>query len=221
VENELGLRQFLEERGHTYIVTDDKEGPDSELERHLPDADIVRARLFWHTPSPTRPACMHAAAQLTAPGASRAGPGKTGECWVPASCSGVHATAPFCCLCDLQVSSRGGIPAGAGKQALMQHPWSMNACGVALELHAGCMHAQDVCSMQRRTGMCAQVITTPFWPAYLTPERIAKAPKLKLALTAGIGSDHVDLPAASKAGITVAEVTGGRGSSASLGCLST
>ena len=55
----------------------------------------------------------------------------------------------------------------------------------------------------------AQVITTPFWPAYITAERIAKAPKLKLALTAGIGSDHVDLPAASKAGITVAEVTGG------------
>ena len=34
-----------------------------------------------------------------------------------------------------------------------------------------------------------QLITTPFWPAYLTPERIAKAPKLKLALTAGIGMD--------------------------------
>lgn len=53
-----------------------------------------------------------------------------------------------------------------------------------------------------------QVITTPFFPGYLTPERIAKAPKLKLALTAGIGSDHVDLEAASEAGITVAEVTG-------------
>ncbi len=33
------------------------------------------------------------------------------------------------------------------------------------------------------------------------------APKLKLAITAGIGSDHVDLDAAIKAGITVAEVT--------------
>ena len=32
-----------------------------------------------------------------------------------------------------------------------------------------------------------QLITTPFWPAYLTPERIKKAPKLKLAVTAGIG----------------------------------
>ena len=40
------------------------------------------------------------------------------------------------------------------------------------------------------------VISQPFWPAYLTAERIAKAPKLKLAITAGIGSDHVDLDAA-------------------------
>ena len=40
------------------------------------------------------------------------------------------------------------------------------------------------------------VISQPFWPAYLTAERIAKAPKLKLAITAGIGSDHVDLAAA-------------------------
>jgi len=51
------------------------------------------------------------------------------------------------------------------------------------------------------------VISQPFWPAYLTAERIAKAKKLKLAITAGIGSDHVDLPAAIKSGITVAEVT--------------
>jgi len=51
------------------------------------------------------------------------------------------------------------------------------------------------------------VISQPFWPAYLTAERIAKAEKLKLAITAGIGSDHVDLQAASEAGITVAEVT--------------
>jgi formate dehydrogenase len=51
------------------------------------------------------------------------------------------------------------------------------------------------------------VISQPFWPGYLTAERIARAPKLKLALTAGIGSDHVDLDAAIKAGITVAEVT--------------
>ena len=51
------------------------------------------------------------------------------------------------------------------------------------------------------------VISQPFWPAYLTKERIAKAPKLKMAITAGIGSDHVDLAAAMKRGITVTEVT--------------
>jgi formate dehydrogenase len=51
------------------------------------------------------------------------------------------------------------------------------------------------------------VISQPFWPAYLTAERIAKAKNLKLALTAGIGSDHVDLQAAMNRGITVAEIT--------------
>lgn len=51
------------------------------------------------------------------------------------------------------------------------------------------------------------VISQPFWPAYLTAERIAKAPNLKLAITAGIGSDHVDLDAAIARGITVAEET--------------
>src|SRR5271156_5003225 len=51
------------------------------------------------------------------------------------------------------------------------------------------------------------VISQPFWPAYLTAERIAKAPKLKLAITAGIGSDHVDLQAAIERKLTVAEVT--------------
>ncbi len=51
------------------------------------------------------------------------------------------------------------------------------------------------------------VISQPFWPAYLTKERIAKARNLKLAITAGIGSDHVDLQAAMDRGLTVAEVT--------------
>jgi formate dehydrogenase len=91
VSGGLGLRTFLEEAGHRFIVTADKEGPDSQFERELPDADVV--------------------------------------------------------------------------------------------------------------------ISQPFWPAYLTAERIAKAPKLKLAVTAGIGSDHVDLGAAIERGITVAEVS--------------
>ncbi|WP_158166608.1 NAD-dependent formate dehydrogenase [Mycolicibacterium smegmatis] len=51
------------------------------------------------------------------------------------------------------------------------------------------------------------VISQPFWPAYLTAERIDKATRLKLAITAGIGSDHVDLDAAIHRRITVAEET--------------
>jgi len=91
VSGELGLRGFLEERGHRLVVTSDKDGADSVFERELPEAEIV--------------------------------------------------------------------------------------------------------------------ISQPFWPAYLTAERIAKAPNLKLAVTAGIGSDHVDLEAAIERGVTVAEVT--------------
>lgn len=91
VSGELGLRRFLEDSGHEFIVTSDKDGPDSTFERELPSADVV--------------------------------------------------------------------------------------------------------------------ISQPFWPAYLTPERIAKASRLRLAITAGIGSDHVDLDAAIDRKITVAEVT--------------
>jgi formate dehydrogenase len=52
------------------------------------------------------------------------------------------------------------------------------------------------------------LISTPFHPAYVTEERIKKAKNLQLLLTAGIGSDHIDLNAAAAAGLTVAEVTG-------------
>ncbi|XP_023922293.1 formate dehydrogenase, mitochondrial [Quercus suber] len=92
VEGALGIRDWLESQGHQYIVTDDKEGPNSELEKHIPDLHVL--------------------------------------------------------------------------------------------------------------------ITTPFHPAYVTAERIKKAKNLQLLLTAGIGSDHIDLPAAAAAGLTVAEVTG-------------
>ena len=91
VSGELGLRKFLEKAGHTLVVTSDKDGKDSRLDKELPDAEIV--------------------------------------------------------------------------------------------------------------------ISQPFWPAYMTAERIAKAPKLKMIVTAGIGSDHTDLAAAMSRGVTVAEVT--------------
>src|ERR1022692_1643693 len=60
---------------------------------------------------------------------------------------------------------------------------------------------------ERELGDADVVISQPFWPGYLTAERIERAPKLKLALTAGSGSDHVDLQAAIEHGVTVAEVT--------------
>ena len=52
------------------------------------------------------------------------------------------------------------------------------------------------------------VISAPFYPAYMTRERIEKAPNLKLAITAGVGSDHVDLQAAGEHNVGVVEVTG-------------
>lgn len=52
------------------------------------------------------------------------------------------------------------------------------------------------------------LITTPFHPGYMTKERFAKADKLKMCLTAGIGSDHIDLNEAIAKGVTVAEITG-------------
>lgn len=52
------------------------------------------------------------------------------------------------------------------------------------------------------------IITTPFFPAYITKERIEAAPKLKICVTAGVGLDHVDLDAANERKLTVAEVTG-------------
>src|ERR1700728_532616 len=63
------------------------------------------------------------------------------------------------------------------------------------------------CRLDRELPDAEIVISQPFWPAYMTAERIAKAKNLKLAITAGIGSDHVDLQAAIDRKVTVAEVT--------------
>ena len=46
VSGELGLRKFLEERGHRLVVTSDKDGPDSAFERELPGVEIVISQLF-------------------------------------------------------------------------------------------------------------------------------------------------------------------------------
>ena len=47
VSGELGLRKFLEAGGHEFVVTSDKDGPDSKFERELVDADIVISQPFW------------------------------------------------------------------------------------------------------------------------------------------------------------------------------
>jgi len=52
------------------------------------------------------------------------------------------------------------------------------------------------------------LITTPFHPGYLTKDLIEKAKNLKLCITAGVGSDHIDLNAAVDHKIQVLEVSG-------------
>ncbi|ORY89619.1 hypothetical protein BCR35DRAFT_300003 [Leucosporidium creatinivorum] len=52
------------------------------------------------------------------------------------------------------------------------------------------------------------LITTPFHPGYLTADLIKTAKNLKLCITAGVGSDHIDLNAANERKISVLEVTG-------------
>lgn len=52
------------------------------------------------------------------------------------------------------------------------------------------------------------LITTPFWPVYVTAEMMEEARSLGIILVAGVGSDMVDLGEAARRGITVAEVTG-------------
>ena len=51
------------------------------------------------------------------------------------------------------------------------------------------------------------VISQPFFPYYLTRQKIESTKNLKMAITAGIGSDHVDLQAAMDHKVDVVEVT--------------
>jgi len=61
---------------------------------------------------------------------------------------------------------------------------------------------------QKELATADVLITTPFHPGYLTADLVSKAKNLKLAITAGVGSDHIDLNAANTKKITVAEVSG-------------
>ena len=65
----------------------------------------------------------------------------------------------------------------------------------------------DGCEADKHIVDADVVISQPFFPYYLTADRIKKAKNLKMAITAGIGSDHVDLQAAMDNKIDVVEVT--------------
>ena len=40
-ENELGLRKWLEDAGHTLVTTSDKEGEGSTFDKELVDAEVI------------------------------------------------------------------------------------------------------------------------------------------------------------------------------------
>ncbi|KAL6551496.1 formate dehydrogenase (NAD+) [Orobanche gracilis] len=126
-ENALGIREWLESQGHHYIVTPDKDGPDSGTKEVKCKALSIMKGVF----------------------------GKV----------------------DCNIFTTNLVGNGTHQ----------------LEKHVPDLHV---------------LIMTPFHPAYVTAERIKKAKNLQLLLTAGIGSDHIDLKAAADAGLTVAEVTG-------------
>ncbi|MDB9817734.1 NAD-dependent formate dehydrogenase [Pelagibacterales bacterium] len=65
----------------------------------------------------------------------------------------------------------------------------------------------DGCQADKELVDTDVVISQPFFPYYLTKEKMATAPNLKMAITAGIGSDHVDLQGAMEHKVDVVEVT--------------
>ena len=40
-ENELGIRKWLEDQGHTLVTTSDKEGENSTFDKELVDAEVI------------------------------------------------------------------------------------------------------------------------------------------------------------------------------------
>ena len=65
----------------------------------------------------------------------------------------------------------------------------------------------DDCTADKELVDADVVISQPFFPYYLTRKKMESAPNLKMAITAGIGSHHVDLQAAMDHKIDVVEVT--------------
>jgi formate dehydrogenase len=40
-ENELGIRKWIEEQGHTLVTTSDKDGENSKFDQELVDAEVI------------------------------------------------------------------------------------------------------------------------------------------------------------------------------------
>ena len=40
-ENELGIRKWLEDQGHTLVTTSDKDRPESKFDQELEDAEVI------------------------------------------------------------------------------------------------------------------------------------------------------------------------------------
>jgi hypothetical protein len=41
IQNELGLRKWLEDQGHTLVTTADKDGEESTFDKELVDAEVI------------------------------------------------------------------------------------------------------------------------------------------------------------------------------------
>ncbi|CAI5755892.1 unnamed protein product [Candida verbasci] len=106
-----------------------------------------------------------------------------------------------------------------GKEHAKQQPKLLGAAENALGLREFIeSHGYEVIATSDKEGENSEfernleraeiIITTPFWPGYVTKERMAKAPNLKICITAGVGSDHISLDTANERGISVVEVTG-------------
>jgi formate dehydrogenase len=52
-ENELGIRKWLEEQGHTLVTTSDKEGESSVFEKELVDAEVIITTPYVNSHSQT------------------------------------------------------------------------------------------------------------------------------------------------------------------------
>lgn len=75
------------------------------------------------------------------------------------------------------------------------------------ELHVTSDKDGDDCELDRLLPEADILITTPYHPANMTEKRIKMAKQLKLIITAGVGSDHIDLDTALQQRIDIAEVT--------------